>query len=287
MLKRLLLPLGLLLSLVTPTLINQAAEAQPKTTAPATCNNFYQGNTPPAAVSAAVPDRVVLCERFYATAYSTRLHNPVWTSYRLTKAMSLGADTFSRCCSRFSPDPQLTGDQQGTHDDYTHTGYDRGHMVPADDAQTRDAQTQTFIVTNITPQFHSFNDGIWGDLEASLHMLVRNVDVIFVVTGTVFRANPPTMTSTVRPPRRGNPSRIAIPDFTYKAIFIPSRNIAIGYMMTNAEVSTCTVLSVADLTRRTGVDPFPALPAALKATRPVLDLPDPPGANIPDCHPSS
>jgi endonuclease G len=287
MLKRLLLPLGLLLSLVTPILVSQAVAAQPTKTAPATCNNFYQGNTPPAAVSAAVPDRVILCERFYATAYSTRLHNPIWTSYRLTKAMSLGADDFKRCCSSFRPDPQLTPDQQGNDNDYAHTNFDRGHLVPADDAETRDDQTHTFIVTNITPQPHKFNDGIWGDLEASLHMLVRDVDVIFVVTGTVFRANPPTMTSTVRPRRSGDPSRIAIPDFTYKAIFIPSRNIAIGYLMTNAEVSRCTVHSIADLTRRTGVDPFPALPASLKAARPTLNLPDPPGAHIPDCHPAS
>ncbi|HTU12439.1 MAG TPA: hypothetical protein VMG08_16225 [Allosphingosinicella sp.] len=91
------------------------------------------------------------------------------------------------------------------------------------------------------------------------------------------------MASTKQGPRRGDPTRIAIPDFIYKAIFIPSLNIALGYLMTNTENSRCTILSIANLTRRTGVDPFPALPTALKATRPTLDLPDPPGANTPDC----
>lgn len=285
MLKRLLLPLAAMLSVVTPFLTQQSIAALPRPSL-APCNGFYQGSHPPATISPIVPDRIVLCHRFYATAYSTRLRNPVWTSYRLTKQMSLAADNFRRCCSSFKQDRLLTREQQGHDNDYSHTGFDRGHLVPSDDAETRDDQRDTFVVTNVTPQPHGLNGGLWRDLEASLHQLVRDVDVIFIVTGTVFRLNPPTMTSTIPSPRAGRPERITIPDFTYKAIFIPSLNVAIGYLATNEAVPRCTVHSIADLARRTGVDPFPALPMALKAVRPTLSLPDPPGEDIPDCRPT-
>jgi endonuclease G len=78
--------------------------------------------------------------------------------------------------------------------------------------------------------------------------------------------------------------RIAVPDFTFKAIFVPSRGIAIAYVATNTATPVCTIVSIADLTRRAGVDPFPSLSATLKATVPAFTLPQGAGVPLPDCH---
>ncbi len=47
-----------------------------------------------------------------------------------------------------------------THNDYTHSGYDRGHMAPNYAIATRygqEAQKETFLMSNIVPQLGNLN----------------------------------------------------------------------------------------------------------------------------------
>ena len=53
-----------------------------------------------------------------------------------------------------------------THDDYKKTGYDRGHMCPAQDrSSTKAEMKQTFFMSNVCPQVSRFNRGIWKQTE--------------------------------------------------------------------------------------------------------------------------
>ena len=53
-----------------------------------------------------------------------------------------------------------------SHNDYTGTGYDRGHMCPAQDrSHSSSMMRQTFYMTNICPQLHSINAGSWKATE--------------------------------------------------------------------------------------------------------------------------
>lgn len=58
--------------------------------------------------------------------------------------------------------------------------------------------------------------------------------------------------------------RVLVPSSTWKAIYIPATGDAGAWSCTNTATPECAVLSVADLTVQTGVDPFPACRKALK-----------------------
>ena len=49
---------------------------------------------------------------------------------------------------------------------YKKSGYDRGHLCPAGDRRfTKEAHDETFLTSNISPQEHKFNAGVWNRLE--------------------------------------------------------------------------------------------------------------------------
>ena len=55
---------------------------------------------------------------------------------------------------------------RATHDSYTHSGYDRGHMAPASDfARPISRCRETFRISNICPQTPALNRGLWKKTE--------------------------------------------------------------------------------------------------------------------------
>ncbi len=70
---------------------------------------------------------------------------------------------------RFAPDEEVADSPR--HEDYSRSGYDRGHMCPAYAEFSRfgpDGMNATFVTTNICPQIHGLNAGRWEDLEAMI-----------------------------------------------------------------------------------------------------------------------
>lgn len=75
---------------------------------------------------------------------------------------------------RFSEDTRCPH-PRATHNDYTHSGYDRGHMVPAADRSASiSSMKSTFIMTNVCPQVPSLNRGQWKRLEDGCRSYARN-----------------------------------------------------------------------------------------------------------------
>mmetsp|Transcript_10301 Transcript_10301/g.22332 ORF Transcript_10301/g.22332 Transcript_10301/m.22332 type:complete len:466 (-) Transcript_10301:2661-4058(-) len=57
---------------------------------------------------------------------------------------------------------------------YKHTGYDRGHLIPASDFRgDADAVSVTFNLCNVSPQEPTFNRRVWGRLEALIRTMAR------------------------------------------------------------------------------------------------------------------
>lgn len=62
-------------------------------------------------------------------------------------------------------------------EDYSGSGYDRGHIVPsADRNRTQDDNSATFLMTNIIPQTRENNRGPWRELENHIRDLVYQYD---------------------------------------------------------------------------------------------------------------
>lgn len=71
---------------------------------------------------------------------------------------------------------------------YKNSGYDRGHLCPAGDRKySKFTHDETFLTSNISPQKHEFNSGIWNRLEQKVRYWSSRYDGVYVVTGGILR----------------------------------------------------------------------------------------------------
>lgn len=196
--SRILLVLALLILLIAVTLIVWASEPitpaaapppTPPTTQPATqpTDNLSQqmalGNPSGAQPDPSQPDNYLIVRDEYVLSYHRDRAIPNWVSWHLD-AQNLG--DVPRYTGRFITDTSLPdGWYQVSHDDYTGSGYDRGHMAPsADRSASAKANQATFLLTNIVPQSPANNQGLWADLEQHGRDRVREGNEIYLVAGS-------------------------------------------------------------------------------------------------------
>ena len=121
----------------------------------------------------------------YLVAYDETRRNPAWVAYRIPRERLDGK--FPRP-SRFAPDTRLT--VRVTHDDYTRSGFDRGHMAPNHAIASRFgklAQDETFLMTNVVPQRPALNQGPWRLMEEALtDRAAVNFGEIWVIVGPIY-----------------------------------------------------------------------------------------------------
>jgi endonuclease G len=109
----------------------------------------------------------VLAKAHFTIGYDPELREPAWVSYAL--AGPIRNHGHEKRPDRFASDPAI-GDSP-RHEDYSRSGYDRGHMCPAYAEFSRfgpEGMSATFVTTNICPQIHGLNAGRWEDLEAMI-----------------------------------------------------------------------------------------------------------------------
>ncbi|MBR1768071.1 MAG: DNA/RNA non-specific endonuclease, partial [Prevotella sp.] len=71
-------------------------------------------------------------------------------------------------------------------DPFWGSGYDHGHICPSADRQySKEANRQTFFLTNMQPQRNVFNAGIWAEMEQQVRDWNRNNfrDTLYVCKG--------------------------------------------------------------------------------------------------------
>jgi endonuclease G len=119
-------------------------------------------------------DNYLIARKQYVLSYSRDRNRLNWASWKVD-ASWLGQVERQ---DDFRPDGALpSGTYQVTPDDYTGSGYDRGHVVPsADRNRTRDDNSATFLMTNIIPQAPENNRGPWRELENHVRDLVYQYD---------------------------------------------------------------------------------------------------------------
>ncbi|OUR91357.1 endonuclease [Flavobacteriales bacterium 34_180_T64] len=118
----------------------------------------------------------------YSLSYSEPHEQAEWVAYELKKA-HLSNTNFKR--PYFEIDKSVkTGAAHWRS--YKKSGYDRGHLCPAGDRKySRERHDETFLTSNISPQKHDFNSGIWNSLEQKVRYWANEYDGVFVVTGGV------------------------------------------------------------------------------------------------------
>ena len=94
----------------------------------------------------------------------------------------------------FQPDPDLPAGQRTELDEYKGSGYQRGHIcASADRLNSKEANEQTFYLSNIMPQSGALNEGIWLEMENKVQSWGKDKDfrqTLYVVKGgTIDDAN--------------------------------------------------------------------------------------------------
>ena len=100
----------------------------------------------------------------YALGFCYRLKQPSWVIYRLTREEA--GSSFLERTNAFKSDPCIMCGSASPVD-YLHTSYDRGHLAPAADMRwSQDAMSDSFYMSNMSPQTPALNRDLWKRAEA-------------------------------------------------------------------------------------------------------------------------
>ena len=139
-------------------------------------------------ITAKAQDTIRLTHTNYISVYSKSKHYPVKVEWWITKA-SLTCPIKVKRGDKFIPDPLLPA-ETNLQADYTGTGFDRGHNMPAADASCDQiANEESFFFSNMTAQYPALNRGDWKSLEMLSRELALKDDSVRVWAGSVGVAN--------------------------------------------------------------------------------------------------
>jgi len=190
----------------------------------------------------------VILHHGYSLVYDEPCEQAKWVAYVLTKKETEGLEERG---NKFIEDPFVhTG--SATNEDYSKSGYDRGHLAPAADMKwSETAMKESFFYSNMSPQVPSFNRGIWKKLEEKLRDWAIAYDSILIVTGPILNGNL----------KKIGINEVCVPDFYYKVIidFKKDKSKAIGFIMPNSAGSkplSDYAKTIDDVEKQTGIDFF-------------------------------
>lgn len=190
---------------------------------------------------------------YYTLSYSEENEQAYWVYYELTPELING--TQSRT-DDFRADP-LVSTGSASLDDYKGSGYDRGHLCPAADMSlNKTSMSESFYLSNMSPQLAGFNRGIWSTLEDQVREWALSYSKLCVVTGPIFKDNIGVI--------GGN--QVTVPGYYYKVLY-DGNNKMIGLILPNASSSKSLdqfVVKVDDIEQQTGIDFFSGLDDSLE-----------------------
>lgn len=189
----------------------------------------------------------------YILSYSEENEQAEWVAYELKKSeLNYNNNYFKR--PFFIEDPKVSS-ASADWKNYRRSGYDKGHLCPAGDRKySKSAFDETFYTSNISPQLHDFNEGIWNRLEQKVRYWAGKYDGIYVVTGGVLDENLPTI----------GDEDVTVPNYFYKVLLDENDGDykMIAFLVPHRDSDRPLyefVVSVDEVEKRTGIDFFPKL----------------------------
>lgn len=208
-----------------------------------------------ARIPAGTPEQM-LYRTGYTVSYNSTWRLPNWVSYELLRSETQGESSRS---NRFMSDPDVKGTPADTRD-YTHSGYDRGHMAPAGDMKwNKQAMEESFLLSNICPQAPGLNRGRWKELEEQVREWAQRDSALLIACGPIVSKSPRTI----------GRHRIAVPERYFKVVAAPyvgrPRGIAFLFDNSDEQPSIRTLAVTIDSVEKiTGIDFFYNLPDSIE-----------------------
>ncbi|MDA8571058.1 DNA/RNA non-specific endonuclease [Schleiferiaceae bacterium] len=160
----------------------------------------------------------IVSHEYYTLSYSEAHEQAEWVYYTLN-------------CNQLKSDVERKDNFRADHkiktlsaqlSDYRGSGYDRGHLAPAADMKyNSNSMSESFFMSNMSPQAPSFNRGVWRRIEKQFRDWGYRYGELVIVTGPVLKGK-----------NYGSIgfNKVTIPQWYYKVAIDPDnyqRNIAI------------------------------------------------------------
>lgn len=207
----------------------------------------------------------------YSLEYSYKYKHSYWIAYRFdnTTGGNVGRN------EAYKPDPELPSQYAAKHNDYTNSGYTRGHLCASSDRQySKEANQQTFYMSNISLQSgNGFNQSgsAWNTGEDKVqawgYNISRSTDTLYVVKGGTIGEG--MIKGYIK-------NEIAIPKYFFMAVLFRSGDNykAIGFYMPHENLKDDPdkkdpkkyLMSIDALEQETGIDFFHNLPDNIENT---------------------
>lgn len=195
-------------------------------------------------------DGEVIYHKYYTLSYNESHEQANWVHYKINPIFLSGSTPRT---DSFKPDP-LVSTKSAQLSDYKGSGYDRGHLAPAADMKYNHiAMSESFYMSNISPQNPNFNRKIWQKLEKLVRSWGQKFEIYISTAGVLSTKNLGTI----------GKNNVTIPAKFYKAIYAPDKNIMIGFIIPNEDLLqdiSSFVVTIDYIESITGIDFFEELP---------------------------
>lgn len=163
----------------------------------------------------------------------------------------------------FQEDPDIPASYNVTLYDHVGDGFDRGHICPSQDRLcSREANEQTFYLSNMHPQYNAFNTGVWEKMEQKVRSWNTNQfrDTLYICKGGTIDKNEQVLMIS----NKG----LIVPKYFFMAVLCKNSQgyKAIGFLVEHTNTTynnqplSNYVVSIDQLEQFTGIDFFCNLP---------------------------
>lgn len=185
--------------------------------------------------------------------YNEQFEQAAWVAYVLTRE-EIEEGSVERS-DNFRSDKNIASGSASLAD-YRGSGYDRGHLAPAGDMKwNSEAMSESFYMSNMSPQLPAFNRGVWKKLESEVRNWALEKDSIYVITGPVLSP----IDSFI------GENQVGIPPYYFKVLvdLSPPDHSLIAFLLPNSASSDSLLsfaITVDSLEQLTGYDFFADAP---------------------------
>jgi endonuclease G len=188
-----------------------------------------------------------LCFNEFAVLYSVESKAPIYSVEKLNyNRLNSHNKNHIKRTNHFHEEPKLRPSERATLADFAHSGYDRGHMSPAQTMSNEVSMEESFSLCNMVEQMPRNNRGLWAKVveKSTYKFAMRAEGDVYVFTGPYFKPNHKII----------GPSHVWVPDSLFKLVYDKASGRAWVFWVDNTDDAQVTKpISYEDFVARTGL----------------------------------
>jgi len=237
------------------------------------------GNPSGAVTSTVMMDNYLIDMGYYVESYNSTKAEPNWVSWHLDASNTTGVSDRLNNFAGFNGLPSSWFTVQSNSYNYGTYGFDRGHNCPsADRTSSVDANSSTFLMTNMIPQAPQNNEQTWANLENYLREQVIAGNEVYIIMGS-YGTGGTGIHGAFNSITTTDNGHINVPSNVWKvAVIIPAGNNDISRISTSTRVIAVNtpnvntinsdwkqyIVTVRDIEKATGYNLLSALPQSVQ-----------------------